>query len=131
VKSFRIRLVALTPLVVAGVGCSPPLVWGGDQAVKHRLFNIVPTGSSPETLEAAAKNRGWTITARDERHFAPGTPTYFEDNQRKCAFVGGPSRVVTIAHYWSPLETYVESYWLYDTRRKLRDICIRRDVDSL
>jgi len=82
-------------------------------------------------LEAAAKDHGWEITARDERYFPAGTATYFENDNLKCAFAGGPSRVLTIAHYWSPLETYVESYWLYDARRKLRDICIRRGTDSL
>jgi hypothetical protein len=124
------RLVALA-LVVSAASCSPPLGWGSDQAVKSKWFKIVPRGSSPADLEDAAKSHGWTVTGRDERRFAAGTPTYFEDNSRKCAFVGGPSRVVTIAHYWSPLETYVESYWLFDPQQRLRDICIRRGVDSL
>jgi hypothetical protein len=126
-----VRNLAALLLIAAIEGCSPPLVWGSDQVVKDRLFKIVPPGSSPEALEEAAKKRGWTISARDERPFAAGTPTYFQNENRRCAYAGGPSRVLIIAHYWSPLETYVDAYWLFDPQRRLRDICIRRGVDSL
>ena len=30
-----------------------------------------------------------------------------------------------------PFETTVEAQWIYDARRKLRDICIRRTTDAL
>jgi hypothetical protein len=106
-------------------------VWGSDEAIKDRLLKIVPLGSSPETLETAAKARGWSVTVRDEDRFRAGTPTYFNDHSRRCVFAGGPSRVVIIAEYRTPFVTNVEAYWLFDPHRRLRHICIRTTTDAL
>ena len=121
------RLLFLSVLTVLLSGCGPPLVWGGDDATKSRLLQIVPVGSTIADLETKAKARDWQISYPDDRSFAKGTTAYFSDG---CEYQGGVSRNVIIAEY-GLLTTSVESLWLYDEDGKLRDLCLRRTTDGL
>src|SRR4029450_13447448 len=115
---------ALTLLLLLSLsGCSPPLVWGGDNATKERLLKLVPRGSTASELESKAKDDGWRDFLRDDRHFKKGTPHYFGNGWR---FQGGVSRDFIIAEYGFLFKTSVEAVWMFDEAGKLADLCIRR-----
>ena len=107
-------------------GCGPPLVWGGDEATKGRLIDLVPIGSTVNFLEAEAKIRNWRVSNRDDRTFKKGLPHYFGDG---CEHRGGVSRTVIVAEY-GLLTTSVETEWLFDKAGKLGELCIRRTTDA-
>jgi len=113
-------------LALALAGCGPPLVWGGDEATKARLLEIVPIGSTVRQLEREAETRGWRISYRDDRSFPKGAPHYFEGG---CVHQGGVSRYVIVAEY-GILTTSVESVWLFDKEGKLGTVCVRRTTDA-
>lgn len=129
VRSVSQESTQLAVLLVASIAlssCSPPLVWGGDEATKERLLAIVPIGSSVDALEHEASSRDWRISSRDDRSFAKGQSQYFGDG---CQYQGGVSRYIIVAEY-GVLTTSVETVWLFDEHRKLGDLCIRRTTDA-
>jgi hypothetical protein len=121
---------ALLASLLALGGCAPPLVWGDDRKVEERLLSIVPLGSSPAALDKEAERRGWG-NSPDDRIFAAGSKTYFDDTHLVCRDKGGVRRVIVVAKYPTPFTTTVETMWLFDARGALRDICIRRTTDAL
>jgi len=125
------KRIAISALLLAVAGCAPPYVWGDGDRVESRLVNMVPLGSSPERLEGTAKERGWDIDHRNVRSWPAGSKTYMHDTHLDCRSRGGPVVPVVIAHYSAPFETYVESLWLFDPQKRLRDICVRKTVDAL
>ena len=123
--------IAISALLLAIAGCAPPYVWGDADGVESRLVNMVPLGSSPARLEGAAKERGWNIDHRNVRSWPAGSETYMHDTHLDCRSRGGPVIPIIIAHYSAPFDTYVESLWLFDPQKRLRDICVRKTVDAL
>ena len=123
------RVLAAT-LCLGLTACGPPYAWGDAERVEERLVRMVPLGSSPSELAAAAKERGWKIDRRNMWSQPAGSKTYFDDHGRKCRSRGGPVVPAIIAHYYSPLETY-ESLWLFDTQLRLRDVCVRKTMDGI
>lgn len=121
------RVLALAVLALSLSGCGPPLVWGGNEATKGRLLEIVPLGSTIGDLEAEAQNRGWRISNRDDRSFPKGEPHYLA---KGCEHQGGVSRKIIVAEY-GLLTTSVETSWLFDANGKLGSLCIRRTTDAL
>lgn len=117
-------------LVISLVGCAPPYVWGGENRVKQKLLRMVPLGSSLSRLEATAEQRGWDIKRQQVRSWPVGTKTYLNDTHRDCRSRGGPTVPAIIAHYHAPLETHVETLWLFDTQKRLRDICVRKTTNT-
>lgn len=119
---------ALTVIVasLSIASCGPPLVWGGDEATRDRLLEIVPVGSTIVDLEAKAKARGWRISNRDDRSFPKGLPHYWG---KGCEHQGGVSRTVIVVEY-GLFSTSVETEWLFDTRKRLGSLCIRRTTDA-
>lgn len=120
----RALIVIVASLSLAS--CGPPLVWGGDEATHDRLLEIVPVGSTIDALEAEAKARGWRISNRDDRSFAKGLPHYWGEG---CEHQGGVSRTVIVAEY-GLFTTSVETEWLFDARKHLGSLCIRRTTDA-
>ena len=125
------KRITICALLLALAGCAPPYVWGDADGIENRLVNMVPFGSSPARLEAAAKERGWNIDHRDIRSWPAGSETYMDDTHLECRSRGGPVVPIVIAHYSAPFETYVESLWLFDPQERLRDVCVRKTVDAL
>ncbi len=119
---------ALAPIFIAMTlsSCAPPLVWGGDEATKARLLEIVPVGSTIAELEGEADSRDWRISNRDDRSFPKGQSHYFA---KGCEFQGGENRTIIVAEY-GLLTTSVETVWLFDESEKLGSLCIRRTTDS-
>ncbi len=95
------------------------------------MVKIVPLGSSPAELTAAATKRGWDIQRRNIGSWPAGSKTYMDDTHLDCRSSCGLVVPVNIARYHAPFETYVESLWLFDPNRRLRDICVRKTVDAL
>jgi hypothetical protein len=90
---------------------------------------MVPVGSTPASLAKMATRRGWKIDQRNIRTWPEGSGTYF--HQLTCRTRGGPVVPAMIAHYSTPLNTYVASLWLFDAQQRLADVCVRKDIDSL
>ena len=120
------RILVVLILTVSLSCCGPPLVWGGDEATKDRLLDLIPIGSSVELLEAEARKRNWRVSNRDDRTFDKGVPHYFGDG---CEHQGGVSRKVIVAEY-GLLATSVETAWLFDKAEELGELCIRRTTDA-
>lgn len=120
------RLFIVTFLSASLAGCGPPLVWGGDEATRSRLIDLVPIGSTVSFLEAESKIRNWRVSNRDDRTFKKGLPHYFGDG---CEHQGGVSRTVIVAEY-GLLTTSVETEWLFDKAGKLGELCFRRTTDA-
>ena len=120
------RTLLILSFAVSLFGCGPPMVWGGDEATKERLLDLVPKGSSVSVLETEAKRRNWRISNRDDRTFEKGLPHYFGGG---CEYHGGVSRKVIVAEY-GILPTTVETVWLFDAAGKLGALCIRRTTDA-
>ncbi len=120
----RLFIVMFLPASLAG--CGPPLVWGGDEATKGRLIDLVPIGSTVNFLEAESKTRNWRVSNRDDRTFKKGLPHYFGDG---CEYQGGVSRKIIVTEY-GLLTTSVETVWLFDKAGKLGELCIRRTTDA-
>jgi len=114
-------------IVLSLAGCAPSYVWGKPESVKQRLVVMVPLDSPLIQLAATAKQRGWEIDRRNIRSWPAGTETYMDD----CRSRGGPVVPVVVAHYHAPFETHVESLWLFDPQKRLRDICVRKTIDAL
>lgn len=108
-------------------GCGPPLVWGGNDATRERLLEIVPIGSSAKKLDEAAKANGWRLKVHDNRTFAKGKPHYFGNG---CQTAGGITRDSVVAEY-GVLTTSVQAVWLFDEKEHLRRVCVRRTTDAL
>ncbi|QZH75609.1 MAG: hypothetical protein JY451_03075 [Erythrobacter sp.] len=121
------RNLAVAVLALSLSSCGPPLVWGGDEATKGRLLEIVPLGSTVGDLEAEAENRDWLISNRDDRSFLKGEPHHLSEG---CEHQGGVSRKIIVAEY-GLLTTSVETSWLFDANGKLGSLCIRRTTDAL
>jgi hypothetical protein len=121
-------LAIVAPLAVAN--CAPPYLWGSEHQIKERLLRMVPPGSSPSRLEATATERGWKIDHLNMRVSAAGKETYFQKGADDCRTKGGWTVPAVLAHYSSPLDTYVESLWLFDAGQRLRDVCVRRTADA-
>jgi hypothetical protein len=102
------------------------LVWGGDEATKGRLLEIVPPGSTVADLEAETEAREWRMSSRDDRSFPKGEPHYLAES---CEHQGGVSRIIIVAEY-GLLTTSVETSWLFDAKGKLRSLCISRTTDA-
>jgi hypothetical protein len=111
--------------------CAPPYVWGDAERVKEQLLHVVPLGSSPTLLAEAATKRGWKVDQRNIQSWPAGSATYMNDHNLDCRSRGGPVVPAIIAHYFAPFDTYVESLWLFDAKRRLRDVCVRKTVDAL
>ena len=120
------RILALSVLALSLCSCGPPLVWGGDEATKGRLLEIIPVGSTIGDLEGEAENRGWRISNRDDRSFAKGEPHYLAEG---CEHQGGVSRKIIVAEYGLHT-TSVETSWLFDANGRLGSVCIRRTTDA-
>ena len=125
------KRIAISAVPFAVAGCAPSYVWGDADGVESRLADMVPLGSSPARLDSAAKERGWDIEHRNVRSWPVGSKTYMHDTHLDCRSRGGPVVPIIIAHYSAPFETYVESLWLFDPQKRLRDICVRKTVDAL
>lgn len=121
----------ISALVIGLVGCAPPYVWGDEDVVKERLIQMVPLGSSLSQLEATAEHRGWDIKRQQVRVYPVGTESHLHDTDRDCRTRGGPTVPSIIAHYYAPFETYVETHWLFDPQKRLRDICVRKTTNAL
>lgn len=91
---------------------------------------MVPLGSSSARLEGVAKERGWDIDRGNIWSWPAGSKTYMHDRDLDCRSRGGPIIPVIIAHYSAPLDTSVESLWLFDPQKRLRDVCVRKTVDA-
>ncbi len=125
------RRVFTCGVLLVMAGCAPPYVWGGAEGVERRLVEMVPLGSPPGRLEDAAERRGWDIDQRNIRSWPAGSKTYMHDTHLDCRSRGGPVVPIIVAHYSAPLETYVETLWLFDLQKRLADICVRKTVDTL
>lgn len=118
-------------LALCLVGCAPSYVWGDADGVEQRLIGMVPLGSSLSQLETTSKSRGWKIDRRNVRSWPAGSRTYMDDSHLDCRSRGGPVVPIIVARYHAPFETYVETLWLFDQQRHLRDVCVRKTVDAL
>jgi hypothetical protein len=107
--------------------CGPPLVWGGDEATKDRLLEIIPLGTTVDALEAEAKARDWRMFIGDDRSFPKGERHYFGGG---CEYQGGVSRNYTVAEY-GLFTTSVEALWLFDEHDRLGALCVRSTTDAL
>lgn len=125
------KRVSICALLFAMAACAPTYVWGDADGIRSRLVRMVPLGSSLARLESMANKRGWAIDNRDVRDSPAGSKTYMHDARLDCRSRGGPVVPVIIARYSAPFETYVESLWLFDRQKRLRDICVRKTVDAL
>ena len=123
---MSIGFLTLAPLL-ALTACGPPYAWGDAEDVEERQLNLVPHGSSLTDLEKEANRRGWETDARNVHIFEPGEKHYFDD----CDGKGGPAVPVIIARYYAPFHTTVESLWIFNSQRRLSDICVRKTVDAL
>lgn len=124
---YRYAIIASTALLAS---CAPPLVWGSDDKVEQRLLSIVPLGSAPVALDDEARRRGWENRIDDEPS-EEGSETHFNDTGRVCRSRGGVERQIVVARYNAPFTTIVETLWLFDSRDRLRDICIRSMSDAI
>ena len=122
-------LVGLAFLSVAY--CAPPYVWGDEDQIEKQLLRMVPLGSSPEELQAAAKRPGWEIELLNVYRSEPDRESYMDDHDRDCRTRGGLVAPIIIARFYAPFETVVETQWMFDERSGLRDICVRSTVDAL
>ena len=125
------KRIAGSALLLTIAGCAPPYAWGDADRVEERLANMVPLGSSPARLEGTAKERGWDVDRRNIRSWPAGSKTYMNDTNLDCRSRGGPVVPVIIARYSAPFRTVVETLWLFDPEKRLRDICVRKTVDAL
>ena len=121
---IRARTLLLAAALLSS--CTPPVAWGGDEAIKTRLLAAFPIGTSIDQVEAEAARRKWRQIGRGENRPPKGAPHYFDD----CQFQGGPSRLFIVAEY-GILPTTIESLFLFDARRRLAGLCIRRTTDAL
>jgi hypothetical protein len=120
------RLFIVTFISASLASCGPPLVWGGNEATKGRLLDLVPIGSPIKFLEAEAEFRNWRVSNQDDRTFEKGLPHFFGVG---CEHQGGVSMTVIVAEY-GVLTTSVETAWLFDEDGKLGELCIRRTIDA-
>jgi hypothetical protein len=127
-----LRGIAISVLSLAVVCCAPPYVWGDEDRVENRLLKMVPLGSSPAQLDEIGRRRGWDINPHNSRmRVSPaGTETYMHDRDTDCRSYGGPRVLIIVARYYAPLHVSVESLWLFDPQKRLRDICVRKTVDA-
>lgn len=117
--------------ILAVASCAPTYVWGGPARIRQQLLEMVPPGSSRGMLNAMAARRGWRFGPGIVRIWPAGTKLYFEKrNGPKCRSFGGPAVSLIVAHYSAPLQTYVETLWLFDADGRLADVCVRKDVDA-
>jgi hypothetical protein len=124
------QVVGLALLLVIAA-CSPPYVWGDADRVEQRLMEMVPIGSPLSALAATAEERGWDIDRRNFRSWPAGSKTYMDDTHLRCRSAGGPAVPIVVARYSAPFMTVVETLWLFDQKRRLRDVCVRKTVDAL
>lgn len=125
------RKVVTSVLLLVVASCAPPYVWGDADSVEERLLEMVPLGSSLARLEGVAAGRGWDINFQNVRSWPAGSQTYMHDTHLDCRSRGGPVVPIIIARYSAPFETSVESLWLFDPQKRLRDVCVRKTVDAL
>lgn len=122
---------ALIALLLTLAGCAPPYAWGDAHGVEARLIDMVPLGSPPAQLEGVAKQRGWNINQQNIRSLPAGSETFMHDTHRDCRSRGGLVVPIILARYSAPFDTYVESLWLFDPKKRLRGVCVRKTVDAL
>jgi len=113
------------------LGAHPLYVWGDAHGVEARLIDMVPLGSPPAQLEGAAKQRSWNINQQNIRSLPAGSETFMHDTHRDCRSRGGLVVPIILARYSAPFDTYVESFWLFDPKERLRGVCVRKTVDAL
>jgi hypothetical protein len=92
---------------------------------------MVPLGSPPSRLVEAAKERGWEIKRPNIYSSPNGAETYMHDTHLDCRSKGGLIVPVVIDRYYAPFLTVVEGMWLFDSQRRLRDVCVRKTIDAL
>jgi hypothetical protein len=125
------RRIAISALLLGSTSCAPPYVWGDADRVEQQLVALVPLGSSLAQLEATGRKLGWDIDHRSIRSWPAGSETYVQDNDLECRSRGGPVAPVIIARYYAPFQVSVETLWLFDPQKRLRDICVRKTADAL
>lgn len=120
----RIVKIALVSVIA---GCAPPYARGDDGRVREQLLVIVPIGSSPTYLEKAGSSRGWRVDIKKARKWPAGEEMYFDN----CRSFGGIVVPAIVAQYYAPFHTTVETLWLLDSHKRLRDVCARKTVSTL
>jgi len=122
--------VATIALILALGGCGPTYVWGDKERIERELLAMVPVGSSPARLQRTANERGWRIDPRNIRRGDAGAETSMHDTRVDCRSRGGLVVPVIIDQRPAPLDTTVESLWLFDQRQRLQSVCVRKTVDA-